>query len=77
MVAFAELKKLTHAEKLEAMEFLREELSHDEDSFEPPAWHEAALREAEEDVKSGKAVFVDWEEAKERIRRKVAAARLA
>ena len=69
MVALLELKKMTRAEKLQAMEFLWEELSRDEDTLESPAWHEKALREAEAAIKSGKAKFIDWDEAKERIRR--------
>ena len=73
MVALQEeLKKLTHAEKLETMEFLWGELSRDEDSLESPAWHADALREAEEDIKFGRAKFIDWEEARERIRRATA-----
>jgi hypothetical protein len=39
-----------------------------------PAWHHAALREAERLVVQGKAKFSDWEATKERIRRKVAVA---
>ena len=60
---------MSRAEKLQTMEFLWEELSRDEDSLESPAWHADALREAEEEIKSGKAKFIGWEEAKERIRR--------
>ena len=57
------------------MEFLWEELSRDEDSFESPAWHEEALRETKASIKSGKTKFIDWDEAKKRIQRKVAAHR--
>ena len=38
----------------------------------PDAFHAQALREAERAMKSGKAKFSDWEEAKKRIRRKAA-----
>jgi len=72
MVALQEIKKMTREEKLQTMEFLWEELSRDEDTFEPPAWHEAALRETEASAKSGKTKFIDWDEAKELIRRKTA-----
>ena len=64
------LKKMSRDEKLRAMEALWADLSQDEDAFESPAWHEQALREAEHAVKTGKARFSDWEEAKKRIRRK-------
>ena len=73
MVALQEeLKKLTHAEKLETMEFLWGELSRDEDSLESPAWHEQALRETEARVKAGETGFIDWDEAKARINQKIA-----
>jgi len=66
------LKKMSRAEKLRAMEALWADLSQDEGRFESPAWHEQALREAERAVKTGKARFSDWEQAKKRIRRKAA-----
>lgn len=66
------LKKMSRDEKLRAMEALWADLSKDEDRFESPAWHAQALRDAERAVKNGKAKFTDWEQAKKRIRRKVA-----
>ena len=72
MTALLELKKMTRAEKLQVMDFLWEDLSRDEDSLESPAWHEQALRETEARVKAGITQFSDWDEAKERINRKIA-----
>jgi broad specificity phosphatase PhoE len=66
------LKKMSRDEKLRAMEALWADLSQDEAHVESPAWHEQALREAERAVKTGKAKFSDWEQAKKRIRRKAA-----
>ena len=66
------LQKMSRDEKLRAMEALWADLSQDEDRFESPAWHAQTLREAERAVKTGKARFSDWEEAKKRIRRKAA-----
>jgi hypothetical protein len=66
------LKKMSRDEKLRAMEALWADLSHDEDQFESPPWHEEASRDAERVVKAGKAKFSDWEEAKKRLRRKAA-----
>ena len=37
-----------------------------------PAWHGKALQETQQLVKSGKAQFSDWDEAKARLRRKTA-----
>ena len=69
------LKKMSRIEKLRAMEALWTDLSRDEGSFDSPAWHEQELRTAERLVKTRKAQFGSWEDAKKRIRRK--AARLA
>jgi hypothetical protein len=66
------LQKMSRDEKLRAMEALWADLSKDDDRFESPAWHVQPLREAERAVKSGKAKFSDWDEAKKRIRRKAA-----
>lgn len=75
MATVLPLKKMSRVEKLRAMEAIWADLSRDEDQFESPAWHADALRETEQAVASGAAKFVDWEEAKKRLRRK--AARLA
>ncbi|HEV8581624.1 MAG TPA: addiction module protein [Thermoanaerobaculia bacterium] len=41
------------------------DLSCDPDS---PSWHEDVLRERDEQIATGEAEFVDWEEAKADIR---------
>lgn len=66
------LKKMTRTEKLMAMEALWSDLSQDDAKLASPAWHGDALREAEKQVKEGKAKFSDWADAKARIRRKAA-----
>jgi hypothetical protein len=63
---------MSRPEKLRAMEALWVDLSRDVNRFESPAWHTEALRDAEQAVASGKAKFTDWEDAKARLRRKVA-----
>ena len=65
------LKRMTRVQKLRAMEEIWTDLSRDDDRYESPAWHKDALQEAERAVASGKATFSDWEEAKERLRRKI------
>jgi hypothetical protein len=72
MATVLPLKKMSRVEKLRAMEAIWADLSQDEGLFKSPAWHEEALREAERAVESGKAKFVDWEKAKQRLRRKAA-----
>lgn len=66
------LKKMSHADKLRAMEALWADLSQDEKRLESPEWHEEALRDTERAVKTGKAGFGDWREAKKRLQRKTA-----
>ncbi|MSQ72411.1 MAG: acyl-protein synthetase [Betaproteobacteria bacterium] len=57
------------AEKLRLMEALWESLSSRTDgSFVSPPWHELALKQAEEDLGTGAARFVDLAEAKEQLR---------
>jgi hypothetical protein len=43
--------------------------SQDDTRFATPTWHADALREAEEAVRAGRAQFVDWTDAKNRLRR--------
>lgn len=66
------LKKMSHADKLRAMEALWSDLAAHEARFQSPAWHTTTLQETKRLVKAGKAHFSDWEEAKARLRRKTA-----
>ena len=63
---------MSRVQKLRAMEEIWADLSRDDDRYESPACHNDALQEAERAVASGKAKFSDWDEAKERLRRKIA-----
>lgn len=61
--------QLPRAEKLRLMEALWADLSHRDDEFESPSWHEAVLRETEARVASGREEQVEWAEAKRQLRR--------
>ena len=63
------LHQMSRVEKLQAMEALWADLSRDEEAVESPDWHAEALKEAEAEVASGRAAFVDWDVAKTRLRR--------
>jgi hypothetical protein len=63
---------MSRVQKLRAMEEIWTDLSRDENRYASPAWHKEALQEAERAVASGKAKFSDWDEAKERLRRRIA-----
>lgn len=67
----SELDTMTLSEKLRLMEALWANLSRREEAFASPAWHENVLRERQARVKSGEAVFVDWETAKQQLRERL------
>ena len=56
-------------EKLETLEPIWASQSANPEAIESPAWHEEELRVREARVASDEAKFVDWEKAKEEIRR--------
>lgn len=61
-------ENLSRIEKLRIIEQLWDELSRDPAGVESPAWHADAMREAESAVANGEAAFLDWEQAKARLR---------
>lgn len=65
------LKDMTLKEKLEAMESLWEDLARTPEAIESPAWHKEVLDERLRDLQEGKSQFVDWETAKETLRKKL------
>lgn len=58
---------MSREEKLLAMETLWADLSADQE-IPSPSWHESELTAAEQAVTSGQAGFLDWNEAKRRLR---------
>jgi hypothetical protein len=62
------LDRMTTAEKLNAMEALWENLTHNADAFESPVWHGDILREREQRVAEGKETYMDWDAAKKELR---------
>lgn len=64
-----ELARLTNAERLEVLEAAWV-LLENKDELESPAWHAEELREREEDIASGEAKFILWEEAKADVLRR-------
>jgi hypothetical protein len=62
------LDRMTTAEKLSAMEALWENLSHNADAYESPAWHGDVLRDREQGVAEGKEMYLDWDAAKKELR---------
>lgn len=65
------LNDMTVTEKLQLMETLWDDLRRNADSLESPVWHREVLEERERRIVSGEAKFVDWDEAKSEIRKRV------
>ena len=65
------LKEMTLQEKLDAMESLWEDLVRTPEAIESPAWHKEVLDERLRKLKEGKTQFIDWETAKEALRKKL------
>jgi putative addiction module component (TIGR02574 family) len=63
------LDEMTAEEKIQTIEAIWQNLSPNPEAIESPAWHEEELRVREAQVDSGQAKFLDWEKAKEQIRR--------
>ncbi|MFZ1218083.1 MAG: addiction module protein [Chthoniobacterales bacterium] len=61
--------KMSVEEKLQTIEAIWESVSATPEDIESPVWHEKELRVREAQIASGGAKFVDWEKAKEEIRR--------
>jgi hypothetical protein len=65
------LRQLPRSEKLKLMETLWEELSRPDGEFESPVWHAQELAATERRLAEGKEQVLDWDRAKEALRRKV------
>ena len=65
------LSKMTIPDKLRVLEELWDSLLHSPKEVPFPAWHTDVLNAREKRIRSGEARFNDWDEAKQRIRRRV------
>lgn len=64
-----EIAEMSVSGKLKLMEALRDLLNAPPSAnMASPAWYEQALKEAESELTAGTARFVDWGDAKERLR---------
>lgn len=64
------ISEMSTEDKLRAMDELWASLTEPSLSYSPPEWHQEALRETEKRIESGEETFVDWQEAKESLRRR-------
>ena len=63
------LNKMSTQDKIEAMESIWEDLCKNADSLSSPDWHKKILQNREVSLKEGNDEFVDWQDAKEDIRK--------
>lgn len=61
------ISQMTTAEKIRAMEEIRDDLCHHAE-MDPPSWHQDILSQREESLSKGAEGFIDWDTAKKRIR---------
>jgi hypothetical protein len=62
------LDQMTTAEKLRALEEIWESLCRTPDEVPSPSWHAEDVHDRERRAQQGSSQFVDWSEAKQRIR---------
>ena len=65
-----EIKQLSREEKLRVMEAIWEDLSNEEEQVESPDWHKKTLQETKRRLSTGQEKIVDWQEAKEELRKR-------
>lgn len=63
-----QIDKMTHQEKLQAMEALWDDLARNSSAVDSPAWHEEVLKETEARYVAGKEESTEWESAKKELR---------
>ena len=62
---------MTLEEKLRAMEALWADLCRRDENVDVPQWHKDLLEERERLVQAGKARFIDWQTAGQRISERI------
>lgn len=67
----AVLKKMSRADKLRTMEALWVDLTRGQKKYPSPSWHFDELARTQQAIESGQMKFLDWEKAKQSIRRRM------
>jgi len=61
------LDKMTMMEKISTMELLWDDIMRDSKNYPSPMWHEEVLRQREDMLNKGEAIFEDWEKVKKEL----------
>ena len=64
------LERMTFAEKMDVIDRIMDDLSHNSSAVPVIEWHGDLLKQRSEDIKNGKDHFITLEEAEARIREK-------
>jgi hypothetical protein len=65
------IEKMSIEEKIQTMESIWEDLCKTADKIISPSWHEKVLHNREESLKKGEAEYIDWNIAKENIKKSI------
>lgn len=71
MMVLDQIHQMPLRENLFIMEALWEDISTSPREIEVPQWHKGILNEREDLIREGKANFIDWETAKQEIKKAV------
>ena len=63
------IDRMSWEEKLQALEELWESITREGDRYQSPAWHEEELRRTQERYGSGAEQPMDWDTAKQQLRK--------
>ena len=69
MLVTLPLKKMSLEEKFMAMEAIWADIVHNSPDFPSPSWHEKILKERDAKIQTGEDQLIDWEDAKESLRK--------
>ena len=67
MIAQSEIRQMSLPEKVALLETVWSEIATDPSQVEVPQWHKDILDERDLALKEGRAVILDWDEAKRQI----------
>jgi len=67
MIAQAEIRQMSLPEKLTLLETVWAEISTDPSQVEVPQWHKDLLDQRDLALQEGRAVVLEWDEAKKQI----------
>ncbi len=67
MISQSEIRQMSLPEKVALLETVWSEIATDPGQVEVPQWHKDILDERDLALKEGRAVILDWDEAKRQI----------